>query len=144
MHIIAKRKNTISFIFLLHFLFYAVTPLSYSFNNNTSHDFFMRDSRTDNKNFHLYIFDIIYSNIPNYSAEKDNDYSRQFILLKKKRTILTEEESKNLLKTVYYVVKDNDILFINHPVQLSVAIDKETLPSKSFTSGFSGLSPPIV
>ena len=137
-------KLPIRLIFLLHFLFYAVTPLSYSYINNTSHDLCIRDYQTDNENLHLYIFDAICLQISKYSVKKHKDDSPQFILLKKKRAILPEEESEKALKIGGCIVIDNDSLFFDPPVQLSDAINKETLPSKSFRSSFSGLSPPIV
>jgi len=144
MHSITNRKNIISFLFLIHFLFYAITPLSFSLVNNTSHDLCLREIQNDNKNFHLYIFDVICSQISQYSVKQHHDSSQQFILLKKKRAILQEDETERSLQALCVIVTDNDSIGINYPVQFSFAIDNEISPSKSFRSSFSGLSPPLV
>lgn len=144
MHNIGKRKKAISFLFLIYFFFYAVTPLSFSLGNNSSHDLLLREYQNDSKNFHLYIFDVLCSQISKYSGKQHHDFSRQFILLKKKRAILPEEETESSLQAICSIVTDNESIFVNYPVQFSFAIDNEIIPSKSFRSSFSGLSPPLV
>lgn len=144
MHSISKRKNAISFLFLLYFLLYAVTPLSFSLISNTSHDLCLREFQNDTKSFHLYIFDVICSQISNCSVKQHHDSSQQLILLKKKRAILPEEETERSLQALCAIVIDNEILFFDHPVQFSFVIDNELITSKSFRLSFSGLSPPLV
>ncbi len=144
MNNITKRKRFISFILLSYFVFYAITPLAFNYINKTSDDSFLRNSQYNGKNLHLYIFDVICSYILYYSSAPSNDSSLQFILLKKKRAVLPECDLEKSLKSACYAVLDKERTFFNPPVLLSFVLDKETKPSKSFRSSFSGLSPPYV
>ncbi len=139
-----NKKRFTNFFFLLYFLVYAITPLSYSFINKSSGNSLLDKSQYNTTNFHLYTLDVICSYISNLSSAQSNDFSSQFILLRKKRAILPEEDLQKSLKPVHCAVINNDGIFFESPVLSSFVLNKETKPSKSFSSSFSGLSPPYV
>lgn len=139
-----KAKRIISFIFLFHFLCYAVTPLSYSFINNSLNKEFIDNGQHDTRNLHLYALDIIGSYIYPHPAGNTSNNTSDFILLRKKRAVLSESNIEKSLRSFCCALIDNheplrEPLYIN----FSLFWDKENYPLRIFGYSFSGLSPPL-
>lgn len=139
-----KRKYILSFVFFVYFLLYSVTPLFSGKVVSSSHDRSIREGYSNNRTAHLYIFDIICSQICEHVFKTHQESPPPTLLLKKKKAVLSEDETERSLKARHSFVTDDETLYSNPSSQFFFKGGKEIVPFKSFRFSSSGLSPPVI
>ena len=139
----SKIKQIIVSLFLVSFIVYAISPLSYSgsFSNGEQTSYVQQNSKVSLKNVRIYFLNILLSN---FSSETDQNRATPKFLLKKVRAVLqsladTKKvplDSSNI--SAYFSVSDRSPW---SGIRTQEGIPK---PYQNFLFVFSGLSPPSV
>lgn len=135
-----QRHRIFYTLFSLHFLIYAVSPLSLTYENKQT----FTQPYIAIKDLRLLVFDLLLAPFAQ-SDNQDEDSSSGQILLKKKRFTLSSDKLKPLRSYTKKVgvVSNFAVPHENSYIEI-LAQNNEYQFEKGFIHSFSGLSPPVV
>ncbi len=136
-----RKRYIITFLFLIYFLLYVVSPLCYAEDGLSEDSTIMHAAKYDIKNIRV-IWELILSKLAQKEDAEDNSSGVRFFI-KKGRAVLSSNNTVNVAQSeseaplfdVYYPRIESGTLF---------AWVTDADPQHGFYSSFSGLSPPRV
>jgi hypothetical protein len=138
-----NKKNIFILLFLVHFLSYAMSPLSYRFTgHHTSQNIYLSEKAPLlAKNIHIFLWELICAK---FSAAKDdsNTHSTFRILIKKARAIIPQNTFAKLTPSVESAITIDICLFL---LLLSISPLQKRYDSqtrKGFSPFYGDRSPP--
>ncbi|MBI5640752.1 MAG: hypothetical protein HZA17_10025 [Nitrospirae bacterium] len=138
-----KAKYLISLIFLVHFVVFASSPISYTLtdDNQARHGITSEKENIHSPFFNIVILQLVYSNFHEHAAQDDDEDG--FLLIKKKRAVLRANTLAKLL-SLRTVSSAEDTLFPSvRPMDRSFLPPDDQKTCSGFLPSFSGLSPPL-
>ena len=142
------RSNKIvlfSLLYCFHFLFYAASPLSYSYTGKTCLDNINAGEKVSlvRRDIHVFFWDLFCKKVLIEQTIPDRDESFKF-LLRKKRAIIPDNDptSSKFLKDSASIA---EVSFVPSPYWFSFSVTSLGLPkqTKCFPSSCLGRSPPF-
>jgi hypothetical protein len=138
------KKYIFSLLFLLSFLIYAVSPLSYPFAAKWS----SRSARSADRAHHLHNLNILFWELICAKLDSKKDHpdadSTSRVLFRKARAILPQDANSRIFCLEDVVVSENHAVFLAASLSGSSIPLDELEQRQVYLSAHSGLSPPSV
>ena len=136
-----SKAYVLRFLFLIHFLFYTLSPLCYADTHMGKEQAKPCEKKYEIENFGLLLWEVVFTKLfPDDGPNGDDGNVR--LLLKKARAVVNDNISKTAPEHAVVVEKT----FFSPVIQLSIPLVSDTslLPCQGFHALFSGLSPPSI
>jgi hypothetical protein len=140
-----KYSRFLRMLFFVFFLFYAVSPLSYTYTPKNSGDsLFIPDGpESYAAQFTIFVWELIGTKL-GIGESEDHADSDVRILFRKARAILPEDVNKQVASQAPLSLHQASECPVHSSETLPVASTDKENPLQEFLPVFSGLSPPLV
>jgi hypothetical protein len=136
-----RKRYIITFLFLVYFLLYVVSPLCYAEDRLSEDSTITHAAKHNTKNIRV-IWELILSKL---AQKEDTEDSRPGVhfFIKKARAVLNSNNTVKAAQSECAVSSFNNLVFFEESLT-PLFLLPEPIPQKGFHSSFSGLSPPHV
>ncbi|MFH1701889.1 MAG: hypothetical protein ABIB41_00475 [Nitrospirota bacterium] len=136
----SRKTKLLIFLFLTHFIFYAVSPICYAEDKISENGSIANKTEESNKKV-VFMWDLIVSKLL-YHKNSSGSLPTIQLLIKKARAIL---ETNTIIKITKEYSASAEKIFVSPVTQFQILlIQTPCLIYKDFVPLFSGLSPPSV
>ncbi len=138
------KKTIVSVFFLIYFFSYTVSPLSFSYSDDSANEASAKTVDVSIKSFHLYLLELVALWVSPPPEQDDDPSSATFLLLKEKRTLVRSEDHLHAVDTLAqnYSISSDYAPPPQLPHSSFVVCRDEPKPLDGFHLLHSGLSPP--
>ncbi len=136
-----RKRHTITFLFLIYFLLYVVSPFCYAEDRISEDSTITHATKYNIKNIRV-IWELIISKLSQKENAEDNSSGVQFFI-KKARAVLSSNKTVKITQSESETLPIDDYSSRMESVTFFTEFT-DADPQKIFYSSFSGLSPPFV